>query len=314
MSEDLQNTLNTSNSTSALTPSELVRRKTERERPTLAAMVDKLAAKANEKGNAKQAKVLYAASLTLEPTLARRVSMANMMLKSGEADQAQHEYNEILSSGEPLSEKIKTMVERKLGECIYQDMSAAPGLSLAEKLKVASKMRASSPARPAVIVAAPPSNFGAAAEITLAAKQLFDAGQVSNGEGKASEARVLFVASHTLSGAMSARISAANMALKLGGPAALEAASEYEGILSHAGTEQLSSTAEEMKAGAEKAAAEKEVSAADKAAAEKAAAAEAIAQQEAATKLQAAGEPEHDCGGRDGDGGREGGGSGVDTS
>jgi hypothetical protein len=75
-------------------------------------MVDKLAAKANEKGNAKQAKVLYAASLTLEPTLARRVSMANMMLKSGEADQAQHEYNEILSSGEPLSEKIKTSKAR----------------------------------------------------------------------------------------------------------------------------------------------------------------------------------------------------------
>ena len=231
---------------SALTPSELVRRKTERERPILAAMVDKLAAKANEKGNARQAKVLYAASHTLEPTLARRVSMANMMLKSGEADQAQHEYNEILTSGEPLSEKIKTMVERKLGECIYLDMSAAPGLSLAEKLKAASKMRASSPGRPAVIAAAPPSNFGAAAEIALAAKQLYDAGQVSNGEGKAREARVLFVASHTLSGAMPARISAANMALKLGGPAALEAASEYEGILSHAGTEQLSSTAEEM--------------------------------------------------------------------
>ena len=198
----------------------------------------------NEKGSIGRARILFAASNALRPSLATAVSSANMAFKLGRSAEAAKEFEAILKEnfGEAtMSAALEASVRKKLGE--------AQGLAARDKALSFVGIRRNSSNISVIAMAAAENGkengkdggnenvdgvgMGAASpsediqDFKRVVKQLMEAGHAANADGQTSEAQSLFHAAFELGGSLQSRISAANMALKLG--RLEEAKGEYEG-------------------------------------------------------------------------------------
>ena len=197
----------------------------------------------NEKGTVGRARILFAASNALRPSLTTAVSSANMAFKLGRAAEAAKEFEAILKEnfGEAtMSAALEASVRKKLAEAqglaardkalsfvgIRRNSSTISVIAMAAEV---GKENGKDGGKENVIgegksAASPPEGIQDTKRVV---KQLMEAGHAANADGQTSEAQALFHAAFELGGSLQSRVSAANMALKLGRHE--EAKGEYEG-------------------------------------------------------------------------------------
>lgn len=184
-------------------------------RRRLAASLHLEGQKSAELGGLQRAHACFAASDALQPSLAARLSAANMSLRLGKPREAIAVYEAILEPGVNRSEAEEAMATRKLQEA-------------REKAVWPEAEAAAAEAAPATRRRARPSGAPSLPHARLACDAM-DAGLRANAESRPELARALFTASFELGGQMEAKISAVNMALKMG--QVEHAIEEYDALL-----------------------------------------------------------------------------------